>query len=96
MSEDEELDALIAEASIGDEAKKLKESELGRTVLGMAEQEVLAAQEALETVDPADHMTITALQNQAKTARNFGNWITELISKGENAMTVLVDRKRQD
>jgi hypothetical protein len=79
---------LIAEAEIGDEARKFVESDLGKTLLGMAQQEVLQAQEALETVDPTDTKKITYLQNQAKTARNFEQWLGELIVKGENALTV--------
>ena len=83
-----EQDVLIAEAEIGDEARKFLESELGKTLLGMASQEVLLAQEALEIVDPSDTKKITALQNQAKVARNFEQWLAELIDKGNNALNV--------
>jgi len=81
-----EADELIAEAEIGDEAREFIASDLGKTLLGMAEQEVKLAQEALETVEPSDEKKITALQNQAKVARNFEQWLVELISKGENAL----------
>lgn len=79
-------DELIAEAEIGDEARKFVESDLGKTLLGMAQQEVVMAQEALETVDPSDTKKITHLQNQAQNGRNFEKWLTELVSKGEQAL----------
>jgi hypothetical protein len=85
MSDEDEL---IAEAEIGDEAKKFVESPLGKTLIGMAQQEVALAQEALEEVDPSDTEKIRALQNKAKVARNFESWLSELISKGENALNV--------
>lgn len=79
-------DELIAEALIGEEAKKFRESDLGRTVLGMAEQELKEAQLALENVNPTDERAITALQNKAWRARQFGQWLDELITNGENAL----------
>lgn len=79
-------DELIAEAEIGDAARKFVESELGKTLLGMAQQEIALAQEALETVDPTNIEKVRALQNQAKVGRNFEQWLAELISKGENAL----------
>jgi len=79
-------DELIAEAEIGDKAREFVESELGKTLLGMAKQEVALAQEALEIVEPTDIEKIRALQNQAKIARYFEQWLAELISKGENAL----------
>ena len=81
-----DADGLIAEAEIGDEAKRFVESDLGKTILGIAEQEVKAAQEALESVDPMQPEAVRALQNQAKVARNFEQWLVELIDKGENAL----------
>jgi DNA segregation ATPase FtsK/SpoIIIE-like protein len=81
-------DELIAEAEIGEQAREFLESELGKTLLGMAQQEVLLAQEALEVVDPTQTEKIRALQNQAKIGRNFEDWLKELITKGENALNV--------
>ena len=89
MSEvSESSEELIAEAEIGEEARKFLESDLGKTLLGMAQQEILVAQEELETVDPANTEKIRHLQNQAKIARNFESWLTELITKGENAIVL--------
>jgi hypothetical protein len=82
------MDELIAEAEIGDESRKFLESDLGKTLIGMAEQEILLAQEALETIDPTKTEEIRSLQNQAKIARNFQQWLTELVDKGNNALNV--------
>jgi hypothetical protein len=81
-------EGLIAEAEIGDEARKFVESELGKTLLGMAHQEILMAQEALEKIDPSEIEKIRELQNQAKIARHFEQWLGELITKGANAIAI--------
>lgn len=91
MSDDDEL---IATAEIGDEARKFIESDLGKMLLGMAQQEIDAAREGLQDIDPSDTKAITALQNKAKTAGNFKTWLTELITNGEQALVVW--RQKQD
>jgi len=79
-------EALIAEAEIGDEALRFKESDLGKVLLGMAEQEVLAAQQELEVVDPTQTEKIRELQWRAKMYRGFEGWLNELISRGTDAL----------
>lgn len=83
MTPDEEL---IAETLIGEEARKFVESDLGKTVLGMADQEIRSAQEALESVNPTDVAAIEKLQQQAKFGRSFNAWLSELITRGEQAL----------
>ena len=84
----EKLDELIAAAEIGDEAKRFIESDLGKCMLGMAQQEVLAAQEALEKVDPQNTAEIVRLQNQARLGRFFREWMLELLDRGESALHI--------
>lgn len=79
---------MIAEALIGDEAKKFVESDLGKVILGLAEQQILEAHEALEDADPSDTKTIMRLQNKAAMGRQFKSWLYELINAGENALEV--------
>jgi hypothetical protein len=79
---------LIAHAELGEEARKFIESDLGKAVLGMAQQEIDAALQDLASVDPADTKKITKLQNQAALGRMFASWLGELINKGANAMEV--------
>lgn len=89
-------DELIAEAEIGDEARKFVESDLGKTLLGMAQQEVADAREELEKVDPSDTKAITALQNKAKIAGYFEQWLAELITKGEQALVLWREQHKED
>lgn len=83
---------LIAEAEIGNEAKRFRESELGKTILGMALQETRAAEEELGEIDPLDTKKLMALQNQARLGRRFDGWLMELINKGEEALTMWKER----
>lgn len=82
------LDELIAEAELGEEARNFVESDLGKTLIGMAEQETMAAQIALETVLPTDTEQIRRLQNKAMLGRYFRQWLIELIDKGQSALEV--------
>ena len=91
-----ELDELAAEAEIGDAAKVFMESELGRTILGMAEQESEVARIGLETVDPSNLKEITRLQNQAALGRMFKQWLEELIEKGNVALEIYRHDKRSN
>jgi hypothetical protein len=86
-------DELIAEALIGDEAKKFVESDLGRTVLGFAKQEVVLALEALAAVDPTDTERIRQLQNKAKLGRMFNDYLAQLITQGENALQAFIQQE---
>ena len=81
-------DELIADAEIGDEAKRFLESDLGRVLIGMADQELTLAQEALERVDPTDAEAIRKWQNEARLWRTFEQWLKELMDRGEAAMSV--------
>jgi hypothetical protein len=86
-------DELVAAAELGDEAKRFLESDLGRCLLGMAEQEVQLAQEALAEVDPTDTEGIRKLQNQAKLYRTFNEWLKELLDKGEAALQAFIQQR---
>ena len=83
-----QLDELIAHGELGEEARNFIESELGKTVLGMAQQEIDAALQSLALVDPTNTEQIRKLQNQAALGRMFAAWLGELINKGANALEV--------
>lgn len=87
---------LIAAAEIGQEAKLFMESDLGKVILGIAEQEIALAQEALEEISPTDAEGIRQLQSQAKMGRNFVQWLQELFNKGENALDVFIQQERKE
>lgn len=87
------LDELIAEAEIGEEARNFKESDLYRCLIGIAEQEVQAAQDSLLTVDPTDEKAIRQLQYEAWRGQAFKTWIDELIARGTEALNQYVQEK---
>mgnify|MGYP001241773731 CR=1 FL=1 len=79
---------LIAEAELGDAAKKFKESELGRVLIGIAHQDAQIALEALGSADPEDAKKIRELQNEVKLSNQFEQWLDELIDKGNTAVQI--------
>ena len=82
-----ELDGLIAEAEMGEEARNFLKGNLGRCLIGIAEQEVRAAEQALGKVDPTDTKAIIALQHKVALYAGFQDWLTELVHNGEAAMS---------
>ena len=89
------LDLLVAEAELGDEAKRFLESDLGKCLIGMARQQVERAQVALGDVEPSDQKAIVALQNEIKLGMRFEAWIGELLHNGENAMSIYLQERNQ-
>ena len=81
-------DELIASAELGEEAKKFLEGDLGRVLVGLAQQEIDLAHEALETADPVDTEAIRGLQNKIKVGRWFTEWLNQLVAEGEQAIHV--------
>ena len=78
---------LAAEALIGDDSEAFMRSELGRTVLGIAE---LEAQDAIQELKSAsDLVHIRELQNRIWRAESFGSWLTELIDRGSQAIQAI-------
>ena len=89
------LDELIAEAELGDEAKRFLESDLGKALIGMARQQVQHAQISLGEIDPTDTKAIVALQNEIKLGLRFESWIRELLQNGNNAMHIYLQERNQ-
>jgi ABC-type Zn2+ transport system substrate-binding protein/surface adhesin len=77
---------LIAQALIGDEAKKFLESDFGKCLIGMANQEADAALQQLADVDPDDAKAVRKLQNRVWLGRQFEAFVQELITEGNNAL----------
>jgi len=89
VSESQDRNELIAEVLIGADAEKFLESDLGRCLVGMAQQERRIAMESLETVNPTDVPEIERLQRLAWNGRQFEQWIKELIERGKQAYNVM-------
>lgn len=80
---------------MGEDARAFLESNLGRCLLGMAQQEILAAQQELECVDPTDTKKVCELQNKAWRSRQFEAWLRELVANGESAVALYVAKTRE-
>ncbi|HEX2614028.1 MAG TPA: hypothetical protein VHL10_00925 [Nitrososphaera sp.] len=80
---------------IGDEAKRFLESDLGRCILGIVEQDSEKARQGLELVDPQDTKSVTALQKKAQMSRMFKNYVVELFERGEAALEVWKNENRR-
>lgn len=81
-------DDLLAHAELGDAARKFMDSDLGRCVIGMADQERVAAEKALGKVAPEDTKEIIRLQRIVSNADNFEGWLKELLHNGEQALAI--------
>ena len=84
---------LVAEADLGRQAREFFDSDIGRYLIGCAQQEHTAAMEALRKTSPWRRRRIAELQNQAWRAENFLGWLRELIVKGRAAEGALVERE---
>ncbi len=89
----EESDGLIAAAELGEQARKFLDSELGKVLIGLADQEVQLAQELLGEVNPTDTGAITELQNKVKVGKWFTQWLHELVDEGDQAISVFNQQK---
>jgi hypothetical protein len=80
---------LYAEAIIGRDAEDFVNSDIGRYVIGCAEQEANEAIAQLKNVYPWRRRKITELQNKIWRAESIQTWISELIIKGRQAQQQL-------
>lgn len=87
-------EALQAAAIIGDEARRFMESELGRTICGLAEHEAADALDELIKADPADLAKVRAVQLKAAMGVNFKAWLIDLINDGEESLAVLKQQRQ--
>lgn len=88
-----EEEELLAEAEIGEAARKFIASDLGKCVIGMAKQDAEDALGKLALVDPDDKLRIVELQREAAFGNRFEQYLAELISRGDNALDVLMENK---
>jgi hypothetical protein len=83
---------LWAEAMIGKDAEEFLSGDLGRYMLGRAEEEETEAMEALAKVSPWRRSRISQLQAQLWRARSFKAWLAELITAGRQALEQLEEQ----
>lgn len=81
-----ELDEQIQQAELGEEAKAFAESNIGKRILSLSQDEAAASMLKLTTVDPTDVKEITKLQNEIHRADSIYQWIVEMIESGDDAI----------
>lgn len=88
--------ALYAEAMLGRDADEFLGSDLGRYMIGRAEQEEREAMELLVKVWPWRRRRIQQLQNRIWRAQQFKGWLTELVMIGRQAMDQLETQQQTE
>jgi hypothetical protein len=78
--------ALLAEGVLGKDAEEWLNTELGKTVLGLAELEAQEALQELKTVKPWRWLRIRELQNTVWRAESFQSYLSQLIIRGRQAI----------
>jgi len=80
---------LQAEILLGDDADNFFHSDLGRYVIGRAQQEVDEAMAKLKAVDPDNASQIRALQHIIRVAESVPLWFNEVLVSGRQALEVM-------
>ena len=86
MEPDKEL---LEKAVLGKDAEDFIQSELGKTIIKMIEEERVEAVEKLKEVSPWRKNRIRDLQNQIWRCDSFKGWLAEIVIGGQQAMSVL-------
>lgn len=82
---------LVAEAVLGRDAEDFIQSDIGRYIIGCAEQESHEAMDQLKRVYPWRRRKIQELQNKIHRAESIQSWLAELVIKGKQAIQQLED-----
>jgi hypothetical protein len=90
---DPESRTLFAEAALGRDAREFFDTDLGRYMVGCAQQEYAAAMAKLKTVAWWRRRRIVQLQNEAWRAEQFMVWLRDLIIKGTGAEMALEEQE---
>ena len=89
---DPESRTFFAEAALGRDAREFFDTDLGRYMVGCAQQEYAAAMAKLKTVAWWRRKRIVQLQNEAWRAEQFMVWLRDLIMQGKAAEIALEER----
>jgi hypothetical protein len=92
---DPESRTFFVEAALGRDAREFFDTDLGRYLVGCAQQEYALAVTKLKTVPWWRRRRILQLQNEAWRAENFMVWLRDLIIKGKAAELALEDREEE-
>lgn len=84
---------LWAEAVLGQEASEFLSTEIGRYIVGRAEQDKADAMDKLARVSPWRRNRIRQLQNEIWRAESVVSWVAELVTAGKQAEGVLEEER---
>jgi len=87
---------LQAEILLGDDADQFFRSDLGKYVLGRAQQEVDEATEKMKRVDPENVSQIRALQHIIQVAESVPRWLNEVLVAGRQAIEVVQEETKEE
>ena len=90
---DPESKTMFIEATLGREAQEFFSSDIGRYLIGCAQQEYAIASSKLKTVAWYRKRRILQLQNEIWRAENFMVWLRDLIIRGKASEMSLEDRE---
>ena len=86
--------ALLAHASLGVEGIAFLQSDLGRYIIGRANQMAQEAHEALASVHPWRRRRIQYLQNRIAVANSVKTWVADAVRMGKTSFDELDIRRR--
>ncbi len=90
---DPESRTMFAEAALGRDSQEFFKSDIGRYLVGCAQQEYSAAMGKLKRVAWWRRRRIQQLQNEAWRAEQFMVWLRDLIVQGKGAELALEERE---
>ena len=87
---------LLAEVSIGEDAAQFAKSDLGRYMVGRADQEIQEFTQQLTKVWGIRRKRIQWLQNEIFKREQFKNYLLEAIQSGRSALAELSERQSEE
>lgn len=84
-SQETDLQQMQSTIAFGLDVKQFMGSTLGRYMQAKANEQIEAARDALQTVDPEDTRAVRKLQNDAAVAGAVLMWLGEAVTDGEQA-----------
>lgn len=86
MTDFTEYDAtLFAQVDLGEKTREFLATDIGRYLVGCAEQQITSCSQDLLNVNPNNTDKISEIQSKARTASNFIVWVNEAIDMGDSA-----------
>jgi hypothetical protein len=86
---------LKAEAIIGEEAESFFKTQLGETILGLAEQDLKLAAIAFAEADITDPKQVAKVQQDIRVAIGLESYLKELVHRGHEAFQAYKQQQRE-